>query len=99
MLIYSVIYLLLAIYIERINPGEFGVSQSWNYLFKRSYWKSLATSNVRPLNGHDKPVNEKNVINFSNNWIELSSVMNLKNPSVTISHLTKVCEEMFNLNV
>jgi ATP-binding cassette subfamily A (ABC1) protein 3 len=64
MLIYSVIYLLLAIYIERINPGEFGVSQSWNYLFKRSYWKSQATSTVQPLNGDDKPVNQMNCINI-----------------------------------
>jgi hypothetical protein len=96
MLIYSVIYLLLAIYIERINPGEFGVSQSWNYLFKRSYWKSQATSTVRPLNGHDKPVNEKN---GSNNWIEMNSMKDAKNPSVIVSHLTKVCEEMFKLSV
>jgi hypothetical protein len=91
-----VIYLFLAIYIERINPGEFGVSQSWNYLFKRSYWKSQATSTVQPLNGDDKPVNQKN---GNNNWIELNSMVGMKNPSVIVSNLTKVCEEMFQLSV
>jgi hypothetical protein len=90
MLIYSVIYLLLAIYIERINPGEFGVSQSWNYLFKKSYWKPHASSAVQPFDGNEKPANKTDGIHGSSSWIELNSKMGMKSPSVTVSHLTKV---------
>ncbi|CAF1026567.1 unnamed protein product [Didymodactylos carnosus] len=32
--LWSVIFMLLAIYVERINPGEFGVAQPWTYLFR-----------------------------------------------------------------
>jgi hypothetical protein len=97
MIIYSVIYLLLAIYIERINPGEFGVSQPWNYPLKLSYWKPHTTSTIRPLGGDDKSVNRND---GSDNWIELNSVMNRKSPSLTISHLTKVCvRQMFGLSI
>jgi len=90
MLIYSVIYLLLAMYVERIYPGEFGVAQSWNYIFKKSYWKPQATSTVRPLNDDEKPANENSGDSHGDNWIELKSMTSMKNPSLTVSHLTKV---------
>ncbi|CAF2778503.1 unnamed protein product [Rotaria sp. Silwood2] len=45
---YSVIYMLLAIYIERINPGEFGVAQPWNYLFRKSFWNPRKSSTIEP---------------------------------------------------
>ncbi|CAF0732502.1 unnamed protein product [Adineta steineri] len=83
MLIYSVIYLFLAIYVERVNPGEFGVAQSWNYLFKRSYWKPSATSVVKPSNSNG------HIGDGNTNWIEMSSMKNKKDPSLIISHLTK----------
>ncbi|CAF4163607.1 unnamed protein product, partial [Adineta steineri] len=83
MLIYSVIYLFLAIYVERVNPGEFGVAQSWNYLFKRSYWKPSATSVVKPSDSN------VHVGDGNTNWIEMNSMKNKKDPSLIISHLTK----------
>ncbi|CAF0922953.1 unnamed protein product [Adineta ricciae] len=88
MLFYSVVYLLLAIYVERINPGEFGVSQSWNYLFKQSYWNSKATSTVEPLSSHAQFMNG-DVVTEKNCWIEMNSAKKMKNPSLTVSHLTK----------
>jgi hypothetical protein len=92
MLIYSVIYLLLAIYVERVNPGEFGVSQQWNYIFKKSYWKPHATSTVQPFDGIEKLAHENDGIHERSCWIEMSSTAGMKSPSVTVSHLTKVSE-------
>ncbi|CAF2548505.1 unnamed protein product [Rotaria sp. Silwood2] len=90
MLIYSVIYFFLAMYVERVNPGEFGVSQPWNYLFKKSYWKPHATSIVQPLDSNDRLTHKNDGIYGSNGWIELNSMTNtINNPSLTVSHLTK----------
>ncbi|UJR36716.1 hypothetical protein I4U23_029432 [Adineta vaga] len=89
MLIYSVIYLLLAIYVERVNPGEFGVSQSWNYLFKRSYWTPHATSTVQPLANNDHHHANGGVMSGKDCWFEMNQKMNMKSPSLTVSHLTK----------
>ncbi|CAF4147319.1 unnamed protein product [Rotaria sp. Silwood2] len=90
MLIYTVIYFFLAMYVERVNPGEFGVSQPWNYLFKKSYWKPHATSIVRPLDSNDRLTHKNDGIYGSNGWIELNSMTNtINNPSLTVSHLTK----------
>ena len=95
MLIYSVIYLVLAIYVERVNPGEFGVAQPWNYLFKKSYWKPRATSSVHPADT-DQKLSYRNGKDYgSNHWIEPESVSNTNKPSLTISHLTKVIDQHF----
>jgi len=99
MLIYSVIYLLLAIYIERISPGEFGVAQPWNYLFKKSYWKPRATSTVQPLNRDENSVHKKGGVYGENHWIELQQMTNMKKPSLKISNLTKVNDYMFPFSV
>ena len=90
MLVYSVIYLLLAIYIERINPGEFGVAQPWNYLFKRYYWKPQATAVVQPGETDGKLVNGNERVSDRNVWIELGGMSTTKSPSLSVSHLTKV---------
>ena len=95
MLVYSVIYLLLAIYVERVNPGEFGVAQPWNYLFKKSYWKPQATATVQPDDTSPKTMNNNDTISGSNGWIELGRMSNTKSPSLTVSHLTKVIYQQF----
>jgi hypothetical protein len=99
MLIYSVIYLLLAIYIERVNPGEFGVAQPWNYLFKKSYWRPQATAVVQPIDVNGKPAHKKRKIFSHNHWIEFDATLDMKSPSVTISHLTKVNNRFFLFRV
>jgi len=84
MLIYSVIYILLAIYVERINPGEFGVAQKWNYLFKKSYWKRSSTSSVQPSDA------QQNSPRNGNHWIEMNTREKKKTtPSLVVSHLNK----------
>jgi len=77
MLIYSVIYFCLAIYIERINPGEFGIAQPWFYPFRIS---RLPTATVRP----------SEIRQSNNQWVELSSIDNSRKAAVSIQNLTKV---------
>ncbi|UJR09005.1 hypothetical protein I4U23_013254 [Adineta vaga] len=86
MLIYSVIYMFLAVYVERLNPGEFGVSQPWNYLFKKSYWTS---STVRPTGIMSNLDQIDNHTANGNHWIELNTMGKKKDPAMTIEHLNK----------
>jgi hypothetical protein len=87
MLIYSAIYMLLAIYVERLNPGEFGVSQPWYYLFKKSYWTSSAIGPTNPEDNFDKIHNGGS---DQNHWIEMNNMERKKNSAMSINHLTKV---------
>ena len=34
----AVIYLLLALYIEQVNPGAYGVPKKWYFCFQKSFW-------------------------------------------------------------
>ncbi|CAF3411038.1 unnamed protein product [Rotaria socialis] len=88
MLVYSIIYMLLAIYIERINPGSFGISQPWNYLCKIGYWKSRSSSCIKHINisktqRKNEPIIEKN------HWIESSALARAKLPILSIHNMTK----------
>ncbi len=76
-------YFFLAIYVERLYPGEFGVPQPWNYLFKKSYRKSSRVG----LADIDKI---SNGIPKRSSWIELDQVETKKNPAMKINHLNKV---------
>lgn len=89
MLVYSVIYLLLAVYVERLNPGEFGVSQPWNYLCKRSRRQSSRVRNQnRDIeNGYAEAGNGSS---HKNHWLELSRSDRHKNPAMSIDCLNKV---------
>lgn len=87
MLIYSVIYMLLAIYVERLNPGEFGVSQPWNYIFKKSYWTS---GTVRPSTDENNIDVIPNGMSNENHWIELNTMEKRRSPAMSIDHLNKV---------
>ncbi|CAF4133614.1 unnamed protein product [Rotaria sp. Silwood2] len=88
MLVYSFIYMILAIYIERINPGEFGISQPWNYLCKKGDRKSPQASAVKQTEiNKNKDKVESNLEN--NRWIESSSLTNTKLPVLSINHMTK----------
>lgn len=88
MLIYSVIYMFLAVYVERLNPGEFGVSQSWNYWLKKSYWTS--SSSVRPTDAMNNIDQIDNHGGNANHWIEMNQIEKKKSPAMTIDHLNKV---------
>ncbi|XP_062542051.1 phospholipid-transporting ATPase ABCA3-like [Armigeres subalbatus] len=42
LLVDAVIYLAIALYVEQIMPGEFGVAKPWNFLFKIEFWTKRA---------------------------------------------------------
>ena len=88
MLIYSIIYVFLATYIERVNPGEFGIAQPWNYLFKKSYWDPSSSSTIQPSE------TEQRASLSQSHWIERETRERKKvTPTMTIDHLTKVNTE------
>ncbi len=95
MIVYSFIYMLLAVYVERINPGEFGVAQPWYYVFKKICFKQTTMSVVTPFNSfknHDK----KNIaVNTTNHWIDSNPISNGMCPSISTINLTKVSYVMF----
>ena len=82
----------LAIYVERINPGEFGVAQPWYYLFTKSFWCSKAKHNVQPVDDFRLEKMHPNVHNeqIVNHWIEIDTLVQKKKPTVVIYQLNKV---------
>lgn len=96
MLIYSVIYFFLAIYVERLNPGEFGVSQRWNYIFKKSYWTS---TKIQPSDLDLRSDKDPNGMANTNHWIELNNVGRKRTPAMTIDHLNKVSEYAHSIEI
>ncbi|CAF3876784.1 unnamed protein product [Rotaria sp. Silwood2] len=53
----AVIYLLLALYIENIWPGEYGIPKGVLYPFKLSYWRGSTKSRIHHVN---EAINESN---------------------------------------
>lgn len=92
MLIYSMLYLVLAVYVERINPGAFGIAQPWYFPFLPSYWRPRAGSTVAPENETESEKKEKPL----SPWIDAASIKadgtspTGAQPLLTISHVTKV---------
>jgi ATP-binding cassette subfamily A (ABC1) protein 3 len=98
MLIYSVMYMLLAVYIERINPGEFGVAQPWYYIFKQVGCRQKRTSAIVPVDSPQENTSAK--ISTSdgivNHWIDLDPVVRDIRPSVSAINLSKVRFAIFS---
>ena len=85
MLIYSVIYMLLAIYIDRINPGEFGVARPFYFIFNRCCCccpKRQTPSTVVPR--------ESVPGRSEDDWIELNPMGTQAQPVMRTIRLTKV---------
>ncbi|CAF4293794.1 unnamed protein product, partial [Adineta steineri] len=40
MIVSCVFYWILSWYLEKVFPGEYGISLDWNFLLKRDYWRS-----------------------------------------------------------
>ncbi|XP_035906185.1 ATP-binding cassette sub-family A member 3-like [Anopheles stephensi] len=47
LLVDAVLYLLIALYIEQIMPGEFGVAQPWYFPFTKEFWIRSRTASPR----------------------------------------------------
>lgn len=65
----AIIYFLIALYVEKIFPGDFGVAEKWNYPFTKKYWFNIPdytgtydinANRTQPLdaNYEDEPVNK-----------------------------------------
>ncbi|XP_062556230.1 phospholipid-transporting ATPase ABCA3-like [Armigeres subalbatus] len=39
LLIDACLYLLVALYVEQVAPGKFGIPKKWNFLFRREFWR------------------------------------------------------------
>ncbi|XP_055602217.1 phospholipid-transporting ATPase ABCA3-like [Uranotaenia lowii] len=53
LLVDALIYLLIALYVEQVMPGEFGVAKPWNFLFKKEFWTGIPSDEDRAeKNGH-----------------------------------------------
>lgn len=62
MLVGSVIYLIICIYVEQIMPGEFGVPKKWYFPFTKSYWfTSCNLDDEIQSNGFEKNNHFENV--------------------------------------
>ncbi|CAM4813346.1 unnamed protein product [Rotaria magnacalcarata] len=88
MLVYSIVYMLLAIYVERINPGSFGISQPWNYLCKIGYWKSRSSSSIKHIDISKTQSKDESTIE-KNHWIEPNALAHTKLPILSIHNMTK----------
>lgn len=42
----SLLHLLIALYVEKIAPGEFGVPEKWYFLFTKQFWCGAQADNV-----------------------------------------------------
>jgi len=82
--------MLLAVYVERINPGEFGVAQPWYYIFKQIYSKQKTTSDVTPIDPLQNFRGKNVIVNNTNHWIDSNPVANGIRPSISTINLTKV---------
>jgi hypothetical protein len=90
MLVYSFIYMILAVYVERINPGEFGIAQPWYFVFKQICYKQKRIVTGTPFNSLQNSNQTNNTVNTANQWIDLKSMVNEMRPSISIMNLTKV---------
>jgi ABC-type glutathione transport system ATPase component len=82
--------MLLAVYVERINPGEFGVAQPWNYVFKRMCSKQKTISTVTPF-ASSQSINkiDLTIPTTPNHWIDSDPINGDIAPSISIINLTK----------
>jgi hypothetical protein len=87
--------MLLAVYIERINPGEFGVAQPWYFVFKQIYSKQKTLSLITPVDTLQNLGKTNTTVNTTNHWIDSSPVVNGVSPSISTINLTKVSLILF----
>lgn len=56
MLVTTVLYVVIAMYVERVWPGEFGVPKSWYFPLLREFWWPNKYSDRKRTNGDDGDV-------------------------------------------
>lgn len=48
-LVNSIVYFLIALYIQNVFPGEFGIPKKWYFFVEAEYWKSLFGSTEKDI--------------------------------------------------
>lgn len=80
----------LAVYMERINPGSFGVSQPLNYFCGcKKKTKIIPISDSEAISGSSSNTTV-NRIHEPNHWIQTQSNIPNRSLVIRIAHLTKV---------
>ncbi|KAL1392905.1 hypothetical protein pipiens_012130 [Culex pipiens pipiens] len=59
LLVDALIYLLVALYVEQVAPGEFGIPKKWNFMFTKQFWMS-GTSYAGRTNPSEREYLRKN---------------------------------------
>jgi ATP-binding cassette subfamily A (ABC1) protein 3 len=88
LLVDAFLYLMIALYVEKIYPGDYGVPEKWNYPFTASYWRRTSNdtdAEMRVLDGADG-VSVKDLRKvFSNNYVAVEGLnLNMKENQVTV---------------
>lgn len=91
----TVIYMLIALYVEKIFPGDFGVAEKWNFPFSKKFW-----FNISDYIGINDDINANGSHVNANYELEPKN----KNPGIRIMNLRKVYDgkvavEGLNLNL
>lgn len=79
MVINGIIHLLLALYIEAVWPGEYGIPLPYNFFLKKWYWKGSPRDEFDFDFGTSTPTKNYNVESASRNLV----------PGIQIKNLTK----------
>lgn len=61
----TIFYWVLSWYLEKVFPGEYGVPQGWNFLFKRDYWRSIKINNQIRSVSKKKPIRNAPIVRVS----------------------------------
>lgn len=83
----AIIYLLIALYVEKIFPGDFGVPEKWNFPFTKSFWFSVPDY----VGVHDINANGAHVNGHVNANYEIDPKN--KNAGIRIVNLRKVFDD------
>ncbi|CAF0870807.1 unnamed protein product [Adineta steineri] len=83
----AAIYLLFALYIENIWPGQYGIPKSFYYPFQLSYWRGYTTSNVHVSDECIDEAENNNSAAFESEPVDKELGVQLNNVSKTYSFL------------
>lgn len=102
--LWSVFYLTLGWYLEKVFPGEYGVKHPWYFLFIKSYWKGSLKRLGRNRDEEDNMLLEEKTLRdagyFEQDPASLRATVKLKNLTKTfrVGFENKVAVNKLSLN-
>lgn len=93
MLLSSVIYMLIALYVERVMPGSYGVPEKWYFPFTREFWFGMPEYNgivdsAEHANGMD---NHHNKLDFEADPVNRRAGVRVRNLRKVYSNKKVAC--------